>query len=1000
MQEPPVLSAPIIRKEAGWALVPSIAWLVERATSRDKIPDGCRDLVDLLQTPLVILPAATLEQLADQAIDISCTNVEGIVYTEDDSFAEQPHAIDAQSTIDDDGTAGDGSPWELAETTIKGSHASIQIEASERNRRSPISAVTGNAAHVLRERLISWPSAGVNPDYVSLCEALSEAASSIFRRIAADDSSWEMPDYEQLCEDLRRYRKQLPWYNSLCSHGQRQEMPGSSYLPVSLSAPPPRPPCLVQPCGDLVSTIQRQLRCTRNVGIVGMAGIGKTAVAREVFVEAAESPHLYDRVVWLTVGMQPDFPVLLSHAYVQLNLHDAMPRERAHELLMAAKDPLQELMELANSKDPGLRVLLVLDDVCLSTQHAAVTGLNFATDPLLGVEGSRLIVTTRQRGALAYYDQGHAWPMVSLEVVEVPLLRTQHAQQLLCHHAFRHRSAAPPASALEEVQNLLQSCGGHPQAVVELGSILALRAWDQWDAAAAAWHKHVAEGVDAASVACARSVFALLPSARECFLDLAAFPENTLIPEADLVHLFATHAPFHTPHSVAAAARKLHELVQHSLVAVSTDDRGRRTIRVPGILHRLAARTGRPSAEAPQCCFNSDECTWLNSVRHYSLHAHPTNKPPTMQKVLSDLPAEKLTSCILNRVVFAVGVPLALQLPRLRYLHISDADLSAAADAPETTAFKLPRLDFLCIADCTGVEAILRCLLPAPELVHLDLRRSQGLAELPELGSCSQLTCLSLRQCESLTTLEGGGIGRCRLLAHLDLSHCATLKRLPDCIGECTRLTRLSLDGCVALPMLPETLRKCSQLAQLDLRTCQSLEMLPKSMYTLRQLTDLDMLGCLSVKDLPRGLGGCSQLIQLDFSGCWHLTTLPNSIKDCVQLAKIVIKRCAMFKALPEGVGACPQLAHLEVSWCRLGVLPKSIVACRQLARLDLCGCSVLQKLPDGIDGYAGLEHLDLSGCEQLETLPSNLEHCRRLMYLNLNGCKDEVVRSAQVRGC
>lgn len=516
-----------------------------------------------------------------------------------------------------------------------------------------------------------------------------------------------------------------------------------SCAPRHGAAAEPPPAHIFQHSGDLVPCVDALLAGTRNVGLVGMGGIGKTTIARAVF---ARAQRRFDDSVWLTVGSTAtDMLPLLRSAFAQLFPGSAETFETAAEAL---SDLAQRLQAQRRS------VLLVLDDVWPSRRHAVIAALNFATRARCRSDGSRLLVTTRQHSTLSY-DPAHtvAPPMDELRVEEVLPLSTQHAQQLFHHHAFGACDAAPPKCVPRETcAQLIDECGGNPLALEVLGRALSdCGTPEQWEQRLADFRWQQRRCEDPASAVCAVSIAALPPSLREYFVDFAAFPEDERVAEADVVHLFATHAPLHTPHSVRAAQHKLNELVQRSLLSVAPapGGRGTRTCHMHDILRALALRYA--AVDASGRSFDADAAHDAARVRRFSAHKHGGSLANRLGR------SDHLRACVLGATHADPPTdrrPQGFAAPRLRYLRTACAGGCELGDAMARGAGSMPVLSFLSVHECRGAAALLEHVLPAVHLAHIDLCGCAGLTLLPEsLGRCTQLTHLALASCMHLSHL-------------------------------------------------------------------------------------------------------------------------------------------------------------------------------------------------------------------------------------------------------
>jgi hypothetical protein len=131
------------------------------------------------------------------------------------------------------------------------------------------------------------------------------------------------------------------------------------------------------------STALTSKRRQNKVGAHGMGGVGKTTMAAAL-VQTEEIRGAFDKIVWVSVGQQPDVRELQESIHEQLTENSIPESATTPSLVMTA---LRNAAKAAN-------VLLVLDDIW---DGKAEKPLN-CIDP--DSDGSRLLVTTRIRGLL------------------------------------------------------------------------------------------------------------------------------------------------------------------------------------------------------------------------------------------------------------------------------------------------------------------------------------------------------------------------------------------------------------------------------------------------------------------------------------------------------------------------------------------------------------------------------------------------------------------------
>ncbi|KAG0576085.1 hypothetical protein KC19_5G054400 [Ceratodon purpureus] len=309
-------------------------------------------------------------------------------------------------------------------------------------------------------------------------------------------------------------------------------------------------------------------------------------------------------------------------------------------------------------------------------------------------------------------------------------------------------------------------------------------------------------------------------------------------------------------------------------------------------------------------------------------------------------------------------------------------------------------------------------MLSLSNLISLDFSYSTKLANIwaqsgSSLEACPNLLTLKLYGCTSITTLPDS-IGRLSRLQTLNLCSCTSLQKLPSSIGQLTALEHLGLLGCGSLEALPETITALSALRQLCLSRCSSISELPTTLGLLTGIRILFVdLGtesqALAIAQLNALEGVCAtrctdeavdaldssgtlinlhQLWGFKFVECPSMTKLPETIGLLTTLASLYLMLCDQVRELPNSIGRLKLLTDLTLSECRrLETLPDSLGALTSLQFLKIQRCPLFTKLPTSVGQLTSLRRLRMEGCGELRLVPHSLRQLNALEMLQIMDC-------------
>ncbi|KAL0421808.1 UNVERIFIED_CONTAM: putative late blight resistance proteinR1A-4 [Sesamum latifolium] len=667
--------------------------------------------------------------------------------------------------------------------------------------------------------------------------------------------------------------------------------------------------------GDLVEIKTRMIGTSSNlevVSIVGMGGIGKTTLARQVYDDRYIDSH-FDIRAWVVVSQE---------------------------------------YSLRQSK--GRRYLIVMDDMWDTKIWDAVRRL-FPDDG----NGSRVLLTTRISDVAKYANS--CSPQYKMN-----FLNEEDSWNLLRRKVFGEE-ACP--LELEEIGKVIaRKCGGLPLSIVVIGGLLskASRTQEYWRSVANNLNAVATEVDERCVEILALSYYHLPRHLRACFLYMGVFLKDD-IPVSKLVRLWAAEGflkPNISKSMEEVAEGDLKDLVERSLVLVTKkSSNGKiKTCKIHDLLRDLCTKNAQK--ENLFHVVNSYDDVKQDTSTWRRLTIHPDAwRPREIYSSIHSIPKARSLLCIGTNLIHLSFVYL-----RFRLLRVLDVVVIHFHEFPAevTELVNLRYLAFTCawqlppsISKLQNLETLVyhkwklqQCpLLPRdiwlmPKLRHLWVTPSCFLDSLDHAQRLPNNSFLL----ENLQTLSGVRNFRCSS----DI-----IKRIPN-------LRKLKISYDVSLfeswsPYQLENLITLHNLETLTIRTENS-HHIPDVVYPeklayplqLRKLTlsglrlpwrNLKIIGALpnlEVLKLRRNACQGPEWRPIEGEFCQLKFLLLEGL-DVVQwradythfprLQNLIIRSCYRLKQIPSCFGDIYTLELIELVDCRITAL----ISAKQIQREQKC---------------------------------------------------------------
>ncbi|XP_050131213.1 disease resistance protein RPV1-like isoform X20 [Malus sylvestris] len=579
----------------------------------------------------------------------------------------------------------------------------------------------------------------------------------------------------------------------------------------------------------------------RVVGIWGTSGIGKTTIAKAVYNAIA---HKFQGSCFLG-DVRESSTSREGLIQLQKTFLSTILRGTEWEIVN-----VHRRINLIKNRLRQKKILLILDDVDQLEQIK-----NWVDVDCFG-EGSRVIITTKDRSLLDFY--GGQW------IYEVKKLEDDKALELFNWNAFEGN--IPPGDYLSLARRAIAYAQGLPLALNIIGSHLRNKCIDRWQAILDGYDSYDGEPYTIIEKILRKTYDAWDYGLQQVFLDIACFFNGE---NKDYVLQILGSSTLNVRQDCIKV------LIEKAIITIEDDQI---------LMHDLLQKMGKQIVyeESPtepgkrsRLWFHEDVCHVLTANQGTKKIRSIVVELPKSDEILlnpeSFLKMENLEIFINRNANFSGRVDC---LPNsLRWIdlggqskHTVDLNLSSNFHPRNLVCFEVPH--------CSSIRQ-LNGFKNFAKLTRMNLSGCEFLEKIPDLCGSPNIRELYLSDCTSLVEVHDSVGFLDKLQNSLPLGGCRRLESFPEIEGKKARRLQLSLNlsGCklsesdFLVPLdcwselrelnlsrnnfvsLPDCISEAVNLMKLSLRDCKTLREIP---VLPPKLESLHLDDCTSLEKIPK----------------------------------------------------------------------------------------------------------------------------------------------------
>ena len=607
--------------------------------------------------------------------------------------------------------------------------------------------------------------------------------------------------------------------------------------------------------------------------ILGLGGIGKTALAKMVFHDVRVNKK-FSKMIWACISDEFDMKKILQDI-----IEYATGEICKHLNLEYLQIKLVRILQNHN-------YFLVLDDMWTDNVNKWKDLKHLLSS---GAKGSVIIVTTRKSTVASVVG--------SSKPHKVGALQFQECMQIFTRCAFGEGEEEKFPKLLKIGKSIVDKCAGVPLAVKTLGSLLRTKRREkEWLRVRDDGLWEIKQDEDDILPVLKLSYNALPTDLKPCLSYLSIFPKDYLYYTRCIVMLWMAQGLLHSNSRSEASEdvgySYINELMGSSFFqdALITFDESMPHCKTHDIVHvHDLARYVLGRDLAIVSCETSEVS---ETIRHLVWDRKEFLQEQEFPKELTKARKVRTFATSYNHGVMSKSF-LEVLLSKFSFLRVLILSEVSIDELPDSVG-NLKHLRYLDLTWNRSIRFLPNTLHRLLNLQTLDLFHCDQLLELPrDMDKLMNLRYFSLTS--KLKCLPEVGIRGWTSLTSLQLHSCSELTSLTEGIGFLTALQTLWINDCPKLPSLPASMKHLSSLQELYIDNCLELDLMEtaEAMEGLRSLRTLQIVGLPKLGHLPESLCSASDTLQyLLIKHCVRLSKLPNCLQDFTSLQRVIIMDC------------------------------------------------------------------------------------------------------------